>query len=157
MTSARLLAACLLLSSGFVCAQEPRATTGSFVEPAESEKAAVGAEPWSISANIEARANVPQDPLARLETSQPPKYRNDQRQDTKTFLFPSPENGFVISPGALAGNSCFAIRSYVMARDSKHSDSTHLAGYTTCVPSRKYQLRKVVDTPEMTPSTGVSK
>jgi hypothetical protein len=157
MTSARLLAAFLLLCSGFVCAQENRATTGSSVASAESEKAAVSGPPWSISANLEAKANVPQDPLARLEASQPPKYRNDQRQDAKTFLFPSPEDGFVISPGALADNSCFAIRSYLMARDSKHSDSTHLAGYTTCVPSRKYQLRKVVGTPEITPPTGVSK
>jgi len=157
MTCARLLAASLLLCPVLVCAQESRATTGSSVASAASGKAAVSAEPWSITANIEAKANVPQDPLARLETSQPPKYRNDQRPDTKTLLFPTPGNGFVISPGALADNSCFAIRSYLMARDNKHSDSTHLAGYTTCVPSRKYQLRKAAGTEDMTPSTGVSK
>jgi hypothetical protein len=157
MTPTRLLAACVLLCSGLVFAQENRATPGSSVAPTESEKTAVSSEPWSISPNLEATANVPQDPLARLETSEPPKYRNDPPQDKRTFFFPSPGNGFVISPGALADNSCFAIRSYVMARDRKDSDSTHLAGYTTCVPSSKYHVRTVVGTSEMTPATVVSK
>jgi len=157
MTSARLLATFVLLYSGLVFAQENRPTTGSSVAATDSEKAAVSSEPWSISPSLETKANVPQDPLTRLETSQPPDYRNDQHQGTKTFLFPSPGKGFVISPEALADNSCFAIRSYVMARDSKDSDSTHLAGYSTCVPSSKYQVREVVGRPEMTPSTVVSK
>jgi hypothetical protein len=157
MTSARPLAACVLLCSGFAFAQQNPAMHGSSVAPAASEKAAVSAEPWSISPNIEAKANVPQDPLARLETSQPPKYKNDQGQDTKTFFLPSPGKGFIISPEALADNSCFAIRSYVVARDSKDSDSTHLVAYTTCVPSRKYQVRRVVGTPETTPPTVVPK
>jgi len=157
MTSARLLAAVVLLCSGFVLAQQSTATPGSSLAPTDSEKAAMTPEPWSISLNMAAKANVPADPLARLETSQPPKYENDQRPDTKTFFFPSPGNDFVISPGALADNACFAIRSYVMARDSKNSDSTHLVGYTTCVPSKKYQLRKVVGTREITPATVVSK
>jgi len=156
MTSARPLAAVVLLCSGFAFAQQNPATHGSSVAPAASEKAAVSSEPWSISPNIEAKANVPQDPLARLETSQPPKYKTGQGQETKPLLFPSPGNGFIISPEALADNSCFAIRSYVVARDSKDSDSTHLVGYTTCVPSRKYQVREVVGTGETTP-TVVSK
>jgi hypothetical protein len=144
MTSARLLAACLLLCPGFIFAQKNPANTAS-------------SEPWSISPNLEAKTNVPQDPLARLEASQPPNYGSDRGQNKKTFFFPSPGKGFVIAPEALADNSCFAIRSYVMARDSKNSDSTHLVGYTTCVPSGKYQVRTVVGTPEMTPLTVVSK
>jgi hypothetical protein len=157
MTSARLLAACVLLCPGFMFAQQNRAPTAGSVATAGSEKVASGSDPWSISPNVEAKANVPQDPLARLETSQPPKYGSDHGQDKKTFFFPSPGKGFVIAPEALADNSCFAIRSYVMARDSKDSDSTHLVGYMTCVPSGKYQVRTVVGRPEMTPSTVVSK
>ena len=157
MTSARLLAALALLCSSFVFAQQDPAAHGSSAAPTASEKARVNSEPWSISPSIEAKANVPQDPLARLETSQPPRYKNDPGGDTKTFFFPSPGNGFVISPEALADNLCFAIRSYVMARDSKDSDSTHLVGYTTCVPSRKYQVRTVVGTPETTPPTVTAK
>jgi len=157
MTSARPLAAFVLLCSGFAFAQQNPAIHGSSVAPAASEKAAVSSEPWSISPNIQAKANVPQDPLARLETSQPPKYKNDQGQGTKTLFFPNPGNGFLISPETLADNSCFAIRSYVVARDRKDSDSTHLVGYTTCVPSRKYQVRQAVGAPETTPPTAVSK
>ncbi len=37
--------------------------------------------------------------------------------------------------------TCFAIRSYVVARDSKDSDSTHPAGYSTCQPSNRYRVR----------------
>ena len=40
---------------------------------------------------------------------------------------------------------CYAIRSYVVARDSKHSDSVHPVGYTTCVPASRYQLRTTVE------------
>ena len=156
MASARLLAAFVLLCSVFVFAQENDATIGSSAAPVRSEKAAVSSEPGSIF-NLEAQMKVPHDPLARLETSQPPNYGNDQRPDKRIFFLPSPGNGFVISPGALADNSCFAIRSYVMARDRKDSDSTHLAGYTTCVPSSKYQVRKVAGASEKTPSTAVSK
>jgi hypothetical protein len=36
---------------------------------------------------------------------------------------------------------CYAIRSYVVARDSKDSDSTHPAGYSTCQPSNRYQVK----------------
>jgi hypothetical protein len=39
------------------------------------------------------------------------------------------------------GPTCYAIRSYVVARDSKDSDSTHLAGYSTCQPATRYGLK----------------
>jgi hypothetical protein len=38
-------------------------------------------------------------------------------------------------------NSCYAIRSYVVARDDKNSDSTHLVGYSTCQPSSRYHVK----------------
>ena len=37
--------------------------------------------------------------------------------------------------------TCYTIRSYVVARDSKHSDSTHPAGYSTCQPASRYGLK----------------
>ncbi len=37
--------------------------------------------------------------------------------------------------------TCLKIRSYVVARDSKDSDSTHLVSYSTCQPSTRYRLR----------------
>ncbi len=39
------------------------------------------------------------------------------------------------------GNTCYFIRSYLMARDSKDSDSTHLVGTSTCQPARQYGLK----------------
>jgi len=53
-----------------------------------------------------------------------------------------PEGVLASSPGSLAPESmCYSIRSYVVARDSKHSDSVHPAGYTTCVPATRYRLK----------------
>jgi len=37
--------------------------------------------------------------------------------------------------------TCYAIRSYVVARDAKDSDSTHPAGYSTCRPSDRYHVK----------------
>jgi hypothetical protein len=60
-------------------------------------------------------------------------------------LTPEDTDSFVIAPsGSYAGGTtCYKIRSYVVARDSKHSDSTHPVGYSTCQPARRYGLRKV--------------
>ncbi len=38
-------------------------------------------------------------------------------------------------------NTCLTMRSYVVARDSKDSDSTHLVSYTTCQPSARYRVK----------------
>jgi|tagenome__1003787_1003787.scaffolds.fasta_scaffold20989466_2 hypothetical protein len=43
-------------------------------------------------------------------------------------------------------STCFAIRSYVVARDSKDSESTHPVAYSTCQPSSRYRLRKTLGT-----------
>lgn len=37
--------------------------------------------------------------------------------------------------------TCYTIRSYVVARDSKDSDSTHPAGYSTCLSSDRYHVK----------------
>jgi hypothetical protein len=37
--------------------------------------------------------------------------------------------------------TCYAIRSYVVARDSKDSDSTHPVSYSTCQPASRYRVR----------------
>ena len=41
----------------------------------------------------------------------------------------------------IGDSTCYAIRSYVVARDSKNSDSTHAVSYSTCQPSARYQLK----------------
>jgi len=53
---------------------------------------------------------------------------------------------FAAVPKNLPADSlCYSIRSYVVARDSKHSDSVHPVGYTTCVPASRYRLRTTMD------------
>jgi hypothetical protein len=39
------------------------------------------------------------------------------------------------------GNTCYSIRSYLMARDSKDSDSTHLVSTSTCQPAQRYTVK----------------
>jgi len=37
--------------------------------------------------------------------------------------------------------TCYTIRSYVVARDDKDSDTTHPVGFSTCQPSSRYRLK----------------
>ena len=46
-----------------------------------------------------------------------------------------------VNESDVADTTCYAIRSYVVARDSKDSDSTHPVSYTTCQPSSRYGLK----------------
>ena len=41
----------------------------------------------------------------------------------------------------LRDTTCYAIRSYVVARDDKDSDSTHFVRYSTCQPASRYRLK----------------
>ena len=45
-------------------------------------------------------------------------------------------------------NICYTVRSYIVARENRNSDSTELVGYSTCQPSSKYELRITVDDPK---------
>jgi hypothetical protein len=38
-------------------------------------------------------------------------------------------------------NFCLKMRTYVVARDRSHPDTTHLVGYTDCQPASRYDLR----------------
>jgi hypothetical protein len=38
------------------------------------------------------------------------------------------------------GSLCYAMRSYKVARDDPHSDSTHAAGYSTCQPATRFHV-----------------
>ena len=55
--------------------------------------------------------------------------------------------GIIVSPdGPLAAETtCYNIRSYVVSRDSKDSDSVHPVGYSTCIPASRYRLKTAND------------
>ncbi len=150
MTSARFLTLALVLCSVPVFAQDH-----SRKPLLDSQNARATSESWRIIPEEMANANVPLDPLARLLTSQPPRYKSNQGheanvlvpgQNLKLSLDPNAKNNRVVdSMGRLADDTtCLAIRSYVVARDSKDSDSTHLVLYSTCQPASRYQLRTAV-------------
>ena len=120
MTSVRLLTAALLLCTASAFAQEQPSSEIRPNRAAEPEKAARAAasEPWKIVLNqpTDSRGGSLQwlqlDPMA---------LRADARQGDDTL--------------------CYKIRSYVVARDSKDSDSVHPVGYSTCQPASRYRLR----------------
>jgi hypothetical protein len=43
---------------------------------------------------------------------------------------------------------CYMMRSYIVAREDRDSDSTRLVGYSTCQPSLNYELRTTGSKPD---------
>jgi hypothetical protein len=61
------------------------------------------------------------------------------------------DKGIAISPsgGDSGENFCFKIRSYVVARDSKDSESTHFVRSSTCQPASKYRVKTTQAEPDV--------
>lgn len=67
--------------------------------------------------------------------------KKDSDKDTGLILGLNPQELGSEGVPVAAETYCFSIRSYVVARDSKHSDSVHPVGYSTCVPASRYRLK----------------
>jgi hypothetical protein len=144
MTLARLLAAALVVCSLPALAQDQRPLTQEelfrggrffFVRP---DPAATPAEPWRVFSDWTADLRSGQNALdpRRLDHIKLDRIKSDPQ--VRRFKFdPRPETLVVDSNGP----TCYAIRSYVVARDSKDSDSTHPAGYSTCQPAARYRVK----------------
>jgi hypothetical protein len=157
MTLARLLAAALLLFSLSALAQNQRAqncrhclgrctapsstgcisqstfVAGSFLDP---RRATTPAEPWRIIPNgtptlTSGQTRLDQTPVDQLKL----EVRVRQLESQLDRL-------------SGEGPTCYAIRSYMVARDSKDSDSTHPAGYSTCQPVGRYGVKTITSGPE---------
>jgi len=151
MIPSRFLIAAIFCS---VCAfaQENQQNTISVqATVSNSQEATTAIVPSRIGSLGDPQSTVPLDPLARLQAGPHIELRNSDKT-TASGLIPRPvEDGFVISPDLLPGDAvCLKIRSYLMKRDSKGSDSTHPAGYSTCQPAGKYRLRTTQLTPGST-------
>jgi len=139
MTLARLLAAALVLCSLPAFAQDQRTQIkqgmlpqgGWFFDLPWLWPEATPSQPWRIGpirpADLPAGQNA-LDPK-RLDQYRLDRVKGDPR--IRHFKLDASD----------ADATCYNIRSYVVARDSKDSDSTHPAGYSTCLPSNRYQLR----------------
>ncbi len=128
MILARLLAGTLVLCSTLALAQK-NITVSAVSDPAvtaNNSMTAATSEPWMIFPNQPSQAAAEKDPLNRLQI--------DQFKGLRILL--SGVGGDLISDA-----TCLKIRSYVVARDSKNSDSTHPVSYSTCQPASRYRLR----------------
>jgi len=148
MTLARLLAAALLVCSVSAGAQD-HPKEGRVPAGAEGmrdrdfffyllDPVATPSEPWMIFSDRTADLGSGQNALDPQRLDQ---YKLDQvKGDAHVRRFKlAPLSATLVVDSN--GPTCYAIRSYVVARDSKDSDSTHLAGYSTCQPSNRYQVK----------------
>lgn len=152
MTLARLLAATLLVCSVPAFSQDQKTGTaqipGNGVSASATNNApATRSEPWRIIPNRPSDLNS--DSMDRLRVDQ---YRLDQGQVDLRTGHPKSEaktRTLVMGlDGPLdADTTCYTIRSYVVARDSKDSDSTHMTGYSTCQPASRYRVRTTPEGP----------
>ncbi|MGA7753825.1 MAG: hypothetical protein WCB05_13400 [Candidatus Sulfotelmatobacter sp.] len=134
MTSARLALIALLVSSASTFAQMPGALVTPHTDPAAKT---LPSESWKIGGQP-ADSSAAGNPIERMRIDQfklDPKglpFQQDARADLMTLN---------LDGQAGDDTTCFAIRSYVVARDSKNSDATHPVGYSTCRPASRYRVR----------------
>ena len=138
MTLGRLLAASLVICSLPAFAQNQQSQNSSpstwssreaFFSYLNRPTAGTSAEPWRIVPTKPADFSSGENALDPTR-----QYRLDQIKG-------DPHIRHLQLDALDADTTCYAIRSYVVARDSRDSDSTHPVGYSTCQPSNRYQVR----------------
>jgi hypothetical protein len=105
-------------------------------------KTTPSSDPWRIVPP----AATPQDPLARILSASTPYAINKDRGFNLNLSPPLEADKMGVWPDGESGadSVCYTIRSYVVARDSKDSDSVHPVAYSTCQPATRYRLRSAV-------------
>jgi hypothetical protein len=141
MSSVRLLVAALFLSSTWLLAQDhppnPYQLPANSNLDSISETGRLGIDQLGSTS-----ATVLENPFLSFQTPEPTRFGQDQVQ-IKVRDVQQVDN-FAIPPYSFADHYCLKMRSYLMARDGKNSDSTHLVGYSTCLPASRYRLRTAV-------------
>ena len=145
MTLTRLLAAALVACSALAFAQTKTDSlaVADHAATVSQPAATTSPEPWKLLTSQPADTAAVKDPLNRMQVDQFKVSRS--KTDARTLLLgPESDAGMILS--GLAGDgdgvtTCLKIRSYVVARDSKDSDSTHPVSYSTCQPSSRYRVR----------------
>jgi len=150
MTLIRLLLASLLLCSLSAFPQDqiiqmPGNDISSYV--ANRDAAVTPSEPWKIMPNRSSEQSLDSTDHLRID-----QFRVDQGQVDLGTGKSKPEAKTRTLALGLDGRldddaTCYTMRSYVVARDSKDSDSTHLTGYSTCQRATKYRLKTTEQRP----------
>lgn len=143
MTSVRFLAA-LLLCTACAFSQEQPSPAARPNRTAERDRSAQAttSKPWKIvlsqTAGLRAGANT-------LQQGQINEYKIDlsRMENGRPLRWGSQIDPMVVALDGRRGDEaiCYTIRSYVVARDSKDSDSVHPVSYSTCQPASRYRLR----------------
>jgi hypothetical protein len=72
-------------------------------------------------------------------------------------LAPAPEDRIILNLDSELSprpySYCAYMRTYRVKRDHPGSDMTRLAGYTTCVPSKRFEMRSAVQRGRSSPRT----
>jgi hypothetical protein len=148
LTLARLLSVTLLFCAFPAFSQErqtaqiPGNGVSAFVT--NRDAASTPSEPWRIVPNPP--SDLSSHSMNHIRVDQ---YRLDQSEvDFRTgrSKLETKTRTLVMGlDGPLDGDTtCYTIRSYVVARDSKDSDSTHMTGYSTCQPASRYRVKTTV-------------
>ena len=126
MSLTRLLVAMLLVCSA-----------STFAAAQTASQAPTPAQPWQIT-SAESGISADRNPVDRIHVDQ---FKVDPK--AAPFGAESKLDPIVVTPEGLTGDGtlCYTIRSYVVARDSKDSDSVHPVGYSTCQPAGRYRLK----------------
>ena len=143
MTPARIALA-LLFSCSLALAQDRPSSAATLPGNGDAGKKAVATapEPWRLRSSAPAAASVEKNPLDRLQID---LFKIDP--DGRPFKLEAKTDSSGLGPESLLNGqlpddtTCYAIRSYVVARDSKNSDSTHPVSYSTCQPASRYRLK----------------
>ncbi len=142
MTPVRIAVALLLCSLAF--AQERPSPAAAIPGNANDAgmTAIATAEPWRLLPTTSVTA-VAKSPLEGLQIDQ---FRIDP--SGRALKLEAKADPVVLGSESLPidgllpdDTTCYAIRSYVVARDRKNSDSTHPVSYSTCQPASRYRLK----------------
>jgi hypothetical protein len=124
-----LVAMMVLLCSGLAFAQAPQKNN--------SEANQFRLSPYP-QAEFSPQNNDGNDPTARVHIDPHVYWGGKKRSDSDVLGFPT-------GLESLVDTTCYAIRSYLVVRDSPDSDSTHRDGSTTCVPAARFRVHTAVD------------
>jgi hypothetical protein len=122
MPFSRMLAAAILLCASAL-AQNVKPVTGSneAIPPANAQRTPATAESQLTEA------------VRSLENAR-------DRYNFDNMIVHLDDSG-AIPGGAMMDTTCYTMRSYLVARDDKNSDSTHPVGYSTCQRASQYRLK----------------
>lgn len=110
--------------------------------PAQSPKEKIS----PVSAAPAVIANAPTNIAPEAKADEDRSLTNQDRDLSFQFtpLDLNSDRAILISPDGLGLDGvCYAIRSYVVARDSRTSESTHLVHTSTCQPASRYRFKSV--------------